>query len=247
MKKSTYFLVLLLLVLLGIGTKYFAMVVFSYHFSDAYWFGVGAVLVTYIWSKKDFTGKPWFLIKEKSKESTKMVEVKQENLQVDKKVLEGFKELIGLSVPNNKTKDELIIVIDRLPSLPNYHEEFIEEMDALRYVSFHCNEEAIDFIISLDWKERVDEFIYRINSSLDNIWNITIKNIPTVRNYPSNGSVNSTTVFKDVDVVLRQHRLQLGFFDVDEDCYKFFVHRVEDKDLVRIAVEKIGYNYFEWK
>lgn len=29
--------------------------------------------------------------------------------------------------------------------------------------------------------------------------------------------------------------------------YKFFVHRVEDKDLVRIAVEKIGYNYFEWK
>ncbi|MDR2222308.1 MAG: hypothetical protein LBE34_06155 [Flavobacteriaceae bacterium] len=243
MKNTTYFLVFFVLVLIGIGAKYIVADLFSYHFSDIYWFGVAAVWVTYLWSKEDFTNKPWFPKKEVVQSVTAPVEVNK--LIVTAEEREGLMTLFECCVPNEAIREKLIVMLEGLSEAPDYDEDWGTKMDAMLYTVSFCNEEQVYFIIYLDWKSAVEDFLWNVDQALNSIYSMSIDNLPPKENYPDNGAVSSTSVFKDVDNVLKQSNLQLGFFDIGGDCYQVFIHRIADKEVVKQGLLKTGYTYYE--
>ncbi|MDR0228852.1 MAG: hypothetical protein LBI72_07295 [Flavobacteriaceae bacterium] len=245
MKNTTYFLVFFILVLIGIGAKYITEALFSYYFSDIYWFGVGAVWVTYLWSKEDFTNKPWFPKKEVAQPNIVSEEV--DTLIVTAEEREGLMTLFEYCVPNEAIREKLIVMLEDLDEAPSYDEDWGTKMNAMLYTVFFCNEEQVYFIIYLDWKSAVEDFIWYVDNALNSIYSMSIDNLPKKESYPNNGSVSSTSIFKDMDDVLKQSDLQLGFFDIGGDCYQVFIHRVGDKEVVKQALSKTGYTYYEAK
>lgn len=243
MKNTTYFLVFFVLVLIGIGTKYLVQDIFSYSFNDSYWFGVAVIWVIYLWSKEDFTGKPWFAKKEVVTNVIEPIAVNKLIVTAEEK--DGLMTLVEHCVPNEIVRGRLITMLQGLDDMPDYDEDWGAKMDAMLYTVHFCNEEDIYFIIYLDWKSAVEDFIWYVDNALNRNYSISIDNLPKKENYPVNGSVSSTTIFKDVNNVLKQNNLQLGFFDIGGDCYQVFIHRMGDKEVVKEAISKTGYTYYE--
>lgn len=244
MKNSTYFIVFLVLVMIGVGSNFVVDILFPGVLSAKYWFVFGGVLAMYIWSKEDFTDKPWFSEKEIILEREPEPEL--EYLEVTDEEREGLMVLFEHCVPNLAIRNELIVMLDGLQDAPNYDEEwFGTPMDAMLYTIDYCNEEMLSFIISLDVKEGVEEFLSCINESLSKLFDVTIDNLPKKVDYSDRYSACSTTVFKDVDKVLRGYGLQLGGIDIGGDNNNLFIHKEKDRGIVQSAIGKMGYPYYE--
>ncbi|MDA8693179.1 hypothetical protein N9L92_03885, partial [Saprospiraceae bacterium] len=92
-----------------------------------------------------------------------------------------------------------------------------------------------------DWKEEISNFSHCLNYSLEENFGREIE-FPNQADYGQRASVSYDNVFKDFDSVLKKEGFQLSFIDTNSDQYAFVVHRIEDKEDTKEAINKIGYH-----
>jgi hypothetical protein len=151
----------------------------------------------------------------------------------------GYLKLVDLCV-GNSTKRDLIHFINNLKN-HNGDENFVT---TLNYVMNHLDQNGIHFIMALDWKQAVKDLVWRIKSSLQHNFNLTIA-LPDPITYGARASVSFPNVFKDFDNSLRIQNFQIGFIDTDADEYVIIVHRISDEPEIVEGVKQIGYRYLD--
>lgn len=119
----------------------------------------------------------------------------------------------------------------------NGHEEY---MTTLNYVVDFISQKKMYFIICLDWKEEISNFSHCLNYSLKNNFGKEIK-LPSQEDYGQRASVSYDNVFTDFDSALKKEGFQLSFIDTNSDQYAFVVHKIEDKEKTKEAINEIGY------
>lgn len=155
---------------------------------------------------------------------------------------EGYKELTELCVNNSTNKNEITQFIE---TLKNYDEDE-EYYTTLNYFIEFLENEEYSFIIRLDWKSDIEDLERLLKTSLKENYDEVLK-LPKHQNYDEDMSVSHDGVFEDYGKPIRLIGLQLAFIDTQSDEYILILHKQEDKEKVKVAVNKIGYNYFEKK
>jgi len=151
----------------------------------------------------------------------------------------GYVSLVKLCVAPTRQND----LISFIEKLRDYSQDE-EYLTTLNYIMEYSFEHDMSFIISLDWKEDIETLEWRLANSLSLNFDVFIK-LPNPKNYVEEASVAFDNIFEDYDKPLRNKGLQIGFIDTQSDEYVIFVHKIKDKEKVEIAVNKIGYKYFE--
>lgn len=155
---------------------------------------------------------------------------------------EAYKELTELCVYNNSNKEKILKFIE---TLKNYDKDS-EYFTTLNYFMDFLDEERLHFIMRMDWKAGIEDLEWLLQSVLENNHSLTIE-LPKPEDYEKNASVSYDNVFEDFDRPLRKSGLQLGFIDTQSDEYIAILHKIQDKEKVEIAVNKIGYDYYDQK
>jgi hypothetical protein len=244
MKEKLYYLILLTLTLSSLAIGYF----FDLNFK--YWIGSIGILVLYIWCKKEFTGKIWFektmpkLPKEPSPvlslagdEYEKYVEANYPLLAEQEK--SGYISLVKLCLAPNRQND----LISDFEKLRDYSQDE-RYMTTLNYVMEYSDEQNLFFIMALDWKQDIETLEWRLKNSLYKNFGLSIE-LPNPTNYEKLASVSFENIFEDYDKPLRNQGLQMGFIDTQSDEYVIFVHKLNDREKIKNAVNKIGYKYYD--
>ncbi len=151
----------------------------------------------------------------------------------------GYIKLIDLCVGDSKQPE----LIDFINNLSNYNgdENYVT---TLNYVKDHLDRNGIHFIIALDWKQGIEDLVWRINSALMDNYNLTIE-LPNPAKYGERASVSYKNVFKDFDNALRFQNFKIGFIDTNSDEYVIILHKVKDENEIINAVGNIGYDYLD--
>jgi len=97
--------------------------------------------------------------------------------------------------------------------------------------------------MGLDWKEDIPTLQWRLENAVRNNFGITINLPDPSEKYGPNASVSSCNAFADYDNILHQQGLQMGFIDTESDEYVIIVHRMDDREEIKKAVNKTGYKY----
>ncbi|MDY3548396.1 hypothetical protein PG291_07265 [Riemerella anatipestifer] len=175
--------------------------------------------------------------KKKVEELRKIEETHSFLNEVQKK---SYKELIELCINLNPKKNNVIAFIEKLK---NYDKDS-GYYTTLNYVMDFLDDNRISFILRLDWKAGVEDLEWVLQSSLKENYNLSI-DLPNKRDYEENASVSYGNVFEDFDKPIRQKGLQMGFIDTQSDEYIIVLHKIKDKEKVKKAINKIGYDYYE--
>lgn len=224
---------------------------FTINFHNKYWIILVTGTVIYLYLKDIFTGLKWSekLVKPKPpKESSpifgltgneyeKYVEENYPLLSEQEK--SGYISLVKLCLTPNRQND-LSSFFDNLRDYSK-DEDYIT---TLNYVMEYSDKQNLFFIMSLDWKQDIETLQWRLANSLSNNFNLSIE-LPNPKNYEERASVAFDNIFEDYDKPLRNNGLQMGFIDTQSDEYVIFVHKVDNREKVESAVNKIGYKYYE--
>jgi hypothetical protein len=151
----------------------------------------------------------------------------------------GYLKLIDFCIGDSKQPE----LIDFINNLSNYNgdENYVT---TLNYVKDHLDRNGIHFIMALDWKQGIEDLVWRINSALMDNYNLTIE-LPNPAKYGERASVSYKNVFKDFDNALRFQNFKIGFIDTNSDEYVIIVHKVKDENEIINAVGNIGYDYLD--
>ncbi len=117
-------------------------------------------------------------------------------------------------------------------------------ISTFNYVLEHLQKTGMSFITYFDWKQDVNDLATFIQLAAKRHYTIDIA-LPDPYSYGSEASISTENVFEDYDQCLRNHNLQLGFIDTDSDEYILFIHPTAAIDEVELAVNIIGYEYYE--
>ncbi|KFE99008.1 hypothetical protein IX38_18365 [Chryseobacterium luteum] len=151
----------------------------------------------------------------------------------------GYISLVKLCLRPNRQND-LSSFFDHLRD----YSKDEDYMTTLNYVMEYSDKQNLFFIMVLDWKQDIETLQWRLSNSLSNNFDLAIE-LPNPKNYEQTASVAFDNIFEDYDKPLRNNGLQMGFIDTQSDEYVIFVHKIDDKEKVESAVEKIGYKYHE--
>lgn len=153
---------------------------------------------------------------------------------------EGWRSLLEISLgedQRDKIKEFIFTLADYNGDSTYY--------TTLNFVKDHLNNQGINYWINgLDWKSEISNLASRVEQSLA-VNFAASADLPDPGSFGSPANVSTKHVFVEYDKALREFNFQLGFIATDGDEYVFFVHRVEDADAARAAVEKIGYKYLD--
>ena len=244
MKEKLYYLILIILLLSSLTIGYFLELNFKY------WIGSISVLIIYIWCKKEFTGKVWFekTLPKLSKEQSPILGLTDNEYEkyvdgnyslISEQEKSGYISLTKLCLAPNRQND----LISFFEKLRDYSQDE-DYMTTLNYVMEYSDKQNLFFIMALDWKQDIETLEWRLANSLTNNFDLSIE-LPNPKNYGERASVAFDNIFEDFDKPLRSNGLQMGFIDTQSDEYVIFVHKLEDKEKVESAVNKIGYKYYE--
>ncbi len=161
---------------------------------------------------------------------------------LEKEEKEGYIELTELCVNDAASKKKIHHFIE---TLKNYAEDE-NYFTTLNFFMEFLESGGHNFIIRLDWKSAIEELEEVLKFSLKENYDESIK-LPKHEKYGENKSVSQPGVFEDYDKPLRLIGLQLAFIDTQSDEYILILHQQQDKEKVKAAVNKMGYNYFEKK
>lgn len=224
---------------------------FTINFHNKYWIILVAGTVIYLYLKDIFTGLKWSekLVKPKipkepspifeltENEYEKYVEENYPLISEQEKI--GYISLVKLCLRPNKQND----LSSFFDNLRDYSKDE-DYMTTLNYVMEYSDKQNLFFIMVLDWKQDIETLQWRLSNSLSNNFDLAIE-LPNPKNYEETASVAFDNIFEDYDKPLRNNGLQMGFIDTQSDEYVIFVHKIDDKEKVESAVEKIGYKYYE--
>jgi len=151
----------------------------------------------------------------------------------------GYLTLVKYCV-NPEQHNELNIFFENL----NDYSKDENYLSTFNYVLEHFEKLDLFFIKYLDWKQDIKDLVWIVSTSLHKHFNLTI-DLPNPLDYDENASISSPNVFNDFDECLRNYDLQIGFIDLGSDEYIIFIHKVEDIDIIEVAVNNIGFDYYE--
>ncbi len=167
------------------------------------------------------------------------------NIQVNDKLHElgkdietqrqGFLELSEICL-NESNKSKLAEFIETLKD----HTGDEEYITTLNYVIDWLYQEGNYFIICLDWKQEITSLTHAVNHTLTENFNQQIE-LPKQEDYGPKASVSYDNVLKDFDKAISKIGFQLSFMDTNSDQYVVVVHKIEDRDKAKNAIQKIGY------
>lgn len=224
---------------------------FTINFHNKYWIILVTGTVIYLYLKDIFTGLKWSekLVKPKlpkkpspilgltNDEFEKYVEENYSLISEQEK--SGYISLVKFCLAPNRQND----FISFLEKLRDYSQDE-DYMTTLNYVMEYSDKQNLFFIMALDWKQDIETLEWRLANSLTNNFDLSIE-LPNPKNYGERASVAFDNIFEDFDKPLRSNGLQMGFIDTQSDEYVIFVHKIDDKEKVETAVNKIGYKYYE--
>jgi hypothetical protein len=163
----------------------------------------------------------------------------QENKALDLNIRNSYIDLVDLCV-SEKNRTELKSFFQNL----NNYEGHEDYNTTLNFVMSHLDDLGIHFIMGLDWKASLADLRWRINSCLKDHHNIEVA-LPKDESYPANTAICNENIFEDFNAPLNSVGLQLGFIDTESDEFIVLIHRCSDRDKVELAVNGIGYSYFD--
>lgn len=168
------------------------------------------------------------------------------NIQVNDKLHElgkdietqrqGFLELSEICL-NESNKSKLAEFIETLKD----HTGDEEYITTLNYVIDWLYQERNYFIICLDWKQEITSLTHVVNHILTENFNQQIE-LPKQEDYGPKASVSYDNVLKDFDKVISKIGFQLSFMDTNSDQYVVVIHKIEDRDKAKNAIQKIDYD-----
>ena len=224
---------------------------FTINFHNKYWIILVAGTVIYLYLKDIFTGLKWSekLVKPKlPKEPSPILGLTNDEFEryveenyplISEREKSGYISLVKFCLASNRQND----FISFFEKLRDYSQDE-DYMTTLNYVMEYSDKQNLFFIMALDWKQDIETLEWRLANSLTNNFDLSIE-LPNLKNYGERASVAFDNIFEDFDKPLRSNGLQMGFIDTQSDEYVIFVHKIEDKEKVESAVNKIGYKYYE--
>ncbi|SNR16221.1 DUF6630 family protein [Tenacibaculum jejuense] len=176
----------------------------------------------------------------KQKELERKRKIEEMRPLLTEKQKEAYRELVSLCVQEQSSKTNIVQFIETLKNYDN-DEEYLTTFNY--FLEFLENEDH-NFIIRLDWKSEVEDLEWSLKSSLKQNYDEVLK-LPKHQDYNANTTVSHEGVLEDYIKPLRLIGLQLGIIDTKSDEYILLLHKQEDKEKLKIAVEGIGYTYHE--
>ncbi|MBT1706528.1 DUF6630 family protein [Chryseosolibacter indicus] len=152
---------------------------------------------------------------------------------------EGYLKLVELCVGESKRHN----LVDFIKSLKDYNGD-VNYVTTLNYVKDYLDRNSIHFIMALDWKQGIDDLVWRVKSALRDNFDLAIE-LPNPAVYGERASVSYKNVFKDFDSALKLQNFKIGFIDTDADEYVIIIHKAIDEKEIVEAVQKIGYIYLD--
>ncbi|TAJ05048.1 hypothetical protein DMA11_23660 [Marinilabiliaceae bacterium JC017] len=160
----------------------------------------------------------------------------KDTLSLNKDQKKGYQELMELCIKNDSCKEEINKFLENL----NTEDEEIILMDLICFLE----EKEYNFIMRMDWKAEIEDLEWLLYRNIENNYDLKI-NLPKPKSYSKEATVSFDNVFEDFDKPLRENSLQLGFIDTESDEYIVLLHKIQDKERVKQAVNKIGFDYYE--
>jgi len=155
-----------------------------------------------------------------------------EDLETQKK---GYQEIIELC-SSNGDKEKLY---DFIHSLKNYNGDE-NYYTTLNYAMEHFDNNSIHLIMALDWKQEITDLKWRIESALEN--NFQVKaDLPNPSKYGEDNAVSGKNVFIDYNNSINNVGFELSFVDTNSDEYVIIVNKIQDSTKIEKAINKIGY------
>ncbi len=167
------------------------------------------------------------------KESPKDIDELKMDIETQRK---GYHELSQICL----TKTKQIEYSKFIEELKDYNDDD-EYMTTLNYVIDYLYQKGNYFIICLDWKQEISSLTHGVNQIITENFDKQIE-LPRQEDYGQNASISYNNVFKDFDKEINKIGLQLSFIDTNSDQYVVVVHKIEDLEKAKSAIQKIGYD-----
>lgn len=224
---------------------------FTINFHNKYWIILITGTIIYLYLKDIFTGLKWSekLAKPNpTKEPSPIFDLPDNEYEkyveenyplISEQEKSGYISLVRFCLPQNRQND----FISFLQNLRDYSQDE-DYITTLNYVMEYSDKQNLFFIMGLDWKQDIETLEWRLKNSLDKNFGLFTE-LPIPSQYGERASVAFDNVFEDYDKPLRKNGLQMGFIDTQSDEFVIFVHKINDKEKVESAVNKIGYKYYE--
>jgi len=174
----------------------------------------------------------------KKKELAKALRDDNKTVFLSESQKEGYNELISLCVSEESCKKEIAEFLETLKA--EYAE--IALLDLICFLE----DKEFNFIMRMDWCAEISDLESLLYQNIESNTNLKI-NLPKPENYSEEATVSFDNVLRDYDQPLRENGLQLGFIDTQSDEYIAILHKIEDKERVEQAVNKIGFDYYDIK
>ena len=159
-----------------------------------------------------------------------------DNLEPEQK--NAYLKLVDIALQNHSKR---VVVIEHIQQLKQTDEEgFFSPLDELIEYLW---QEDIRLFVNMDWKQEATDLQWHLEYILKDNWQIETQLPDANTQFGQDATVSNDGVFTVYNQGLLPHGLTIGQIDTDSDAYIFLVHRVQDTDIVRKHVEKIGYQY----
>lgn len=171
---------------------------------------------------------------EKEAEEEKMKQVaNRQPISAKKKA--AYTTLTEICIANNPKKKEILSLIDELKEY-NDDEEYGDTYD---YFRLYMNHQHVPFIISVDWKEAVEELNGWVSAAVKENLNKSFQ-FNSEGKYEEDSTVSDDGLFAAFDYQLGKIGLRLTMIETDSDEYQLIIHPVHDREKVLEAMADIG-------
>ncbi|MFV0530419.1 MAG: hypothetical protein ACK5MD_03175 [Flavobacteriales bacterium] len=148
----------------------------------------------------------------------------------------AFQELTELCAHNSPNKNNILTFIETL-------KDYDDDRALYCFIAF-LESNNFGFIMRMDWKAEVETLEWMLNSVIEENYHLKIT-LPNPQNYDERSTVSEKGIFEDYGKALREDNLQLGFIDTQSDEYIAIVHKIQDLESVKKAINIIGADYYE--
>lgn len=146
----------------------------------------------------------------------------------------AYISLTELCMPDSPRKNEVLSFIE---DLRNYNNE--TDQTIYTELRMFLNRNLISFIITLDWKESVNEFESWVSDGTKDNFNKTFQ-FDRKDIYDDDSSVSDDGLFAAFDSQLHKIGLQITMIETDGDEYHLIIHPISASDAIIHAMQTIG-------
>jgi len=156
--------------------------------------------------------------------------------QLDKSKLEAFNRLGKLCLDENNLNEYKLIC----DNLKNYDGHW-EYQTTMNYFLQKNYEASFSFIRSFDWKALTSELISFIRFALEENYGYIIDIDETIFN--SDSLISNKGVLTSIDNKMNAEGFAIGYLETESDEYVLFVHKFQDKELMKEIGKTIKHEY----